>query len=685
MSELIGQQIGQYRVDALLGEGNMGAVYQAYDTNLARKVVLKVMHRQLASHESFQQRFMQEAQAAARLDHPSIIRLYNFGSEPSLFMVMEYISGPSLGDYVKHQQAKSDALNLDVVLRLIAQVADALDYAHDNGVIHRDIKPSNILLKPLSRPDRDGDPTLRTIVTDFGLAKLLEGGMHTLTGTFMGTLSYMSPEQCLGRDLDGRSDIYSLGIVLYQLATGQLPFNVKSPTDAIRMHVKELPPAPCVVRPGLPEVVEQVILQAIAKNPASRFQTGSQFAEALRRAAWLLVRPKDHTFHGSDVFAINGQNLGSAEESIIVDQLLIYHAGEAPRTMALSEEAYTVGRGAENNVILPDKGVSRLHLRLERKQDGWLVRDMDSTNGAFLDKVRLSPNASETWLPGTELRVGPYSLQWQKAVPMPAPEPVSAPEMPSVIAEPERPQTTSAGEVELVVDPATIQIEAGDRVNLQIMLINRGPIVEHVNVRLEQIPDEWVSYSEQLVKLMPGSRGFLRVGVAVPRNNSARSGSHPFRVVATPMSNPDAVVRTDCELVLKPFMASSMVAEPRLLRNKGVVELQIRNEGNAATNFNVKTRSAENALLFKPSRKSLRIEPGNLQSVGLSVEPAHRRLLGSTQREPFTVELWSSDEMIDAHQGELEIKPRVPAWFLISFVTIAIALSAFAVYFNFMA
>ena len=681
--DLIGQYIDRFRVDALLGEGNMGSVYQAYDTNLARKVVLKVMHRQLANHESFQKRFIQEAQAAARLDHPSIVKLYSFDTEPNLYMEMEYIEGPSLGEYLKHSRQKSEVINLDTVLRLIAQVADALDYAHSNGVIHRDIKPSNVLLKPLKRPDREGDPALRVVVSDFGLAKLLEGGMHTLTGTFMGTLSYMSPEQCLGRELDGRSDIYSLGIVLYQVTTGQLPFNIKSPTDAIRMHVKEIPPAPRLVRPGLSETIEQVILQAIAKNPASRFQTGNQFATALRRVAHSLTSPSETnaTMPDSGLVSMAGaHNSGmqhGANQSAI-DQLLIYHAGEAPRIVSLTEDKYIVGRGQENNITLPDKGVSRNHVQIEKAEQGWKVSDIGSTNGTFLDKMRLAHETAEAWPPDTELRVGPYSLQWQKAA-IPPPPPVN--DMASVVemlSAEDRPSQTSPGEIEIVVDPANSAIAAGDSVSLQVMLINRGPIVEHVNVRVEKLTAEWVNYSQEMTTLMPGSRGFVRVAISPPRHYSSQSGAHAFQIVATPMSNPDALVSAICQINIQPFTEFSAEIPNNNIRNEGRVNISLINEGNADATYVISgTEDREGLVAFRPETVKIRARPGEYQNGEIEVMALRRHWVGGIKRVPYELEIWSKGAGSKHLRSDIEIRPKVPTWLLVALLTLLLATVVF--------
>jgi len=292
-----GQQIENYRIDGVLGQGGMGTIYRATDVNLSRPVAMKVMHSELAADPAFQERFHQEARAAARLDHPSIVRVYHFGRQSGLlYIVMELVDGLSLGAYLRQLAKLNQVVRLEETLALIAQAADALGYAHRQGVIHRDVKPDNILVKRLDRADRPGDPPLRAMVTDFGLAKLLEIEADTQAGLMMGTLPYMSPEQVLDLPLDGRSDIYSLGVVLYQLATGVLPLDIRSPERALQAHQYEEIPAPRAAHPGVPPTVEQVILRALARRPENRYQTAEELAAELRRVAATLSNQEARAF-----------------------------------------------------------------------------------------------------------------------------------------------------------------------------------------------------------------------------------------------------------------------------------------------------------------------------------------------------------------------------------------------------
>lgn len=332
MAGLAGKQIAHYRIDSLLGGGGMGDVYLAFDLKLHRQVAMKVMHVHLGRQEKFQARFKQEAQTIARVDHPSVIRVYDFGqSGDLLYMVMELVTGGSLEDHAKRLSQANQMLDLAETLHLMSQIAEGLGAAHRNGVIHRDVKPSNIVLKLLAQPERRGEPAVRAVVTDFGLAKLMEGGYQTMSGTFMGTLPYMSPEQCMGNKLDGRSDIYSLGIVLYELATGTLPFSVNSPTEAIKKHLNELPNPPRSIRPGLPIPLETIIQRSLAKKPEDRFQTAEEMAEALRSV----------TARRYETLALNQTSILDLAESYQAEQARKTSFSTSPNITSPYSQAYT--------------------------------------------------------------------------------------------------------------------------------------------------------------------------------------------------------------------------------------------------------------------------------------------------------------------------------------------------------
>lgn len=280
MADMIGQSLGSYRIESRLGAGGMGEVYRAVHARLNRPAAIKILHANEAADPTFQARFLREARAAAALSHPNIVEVFDFGEQDGLsYLVMELVPDGSLRTLLQ-QRSTGQGWTLGMGVHLVRQAAEGLAYAHEHGMVHRDIKPDNLLLQRRAPADRA--ETYQLKISDFGLARLMDdGGELTVTGMVMGTPTYMSPEQCQGSDLDGRSDLYSLGVVLYEVATGSPPFRVKTLSEAVFKHISAPPTPPRALQPDLPDALEEVILRCLEKNPDDRFASGTELAEAL--------------------------------------------------------------------------------------------------------------------------------------------------------------------------------------------------------------------------------------------------------------------------------------------------------------------------------------------------------------------------------------------------------------------
>ncbi len=270
METLAGKKLGCYQLLSQLGRGGMAIVYRAYDSARKRYVALKVLSPQLAKDRGFVARFRQEAHAAINLVHRNIVRVYEFGEEEGVyFLAMDYIEGETLRDRLERDKR----LDVSAAAGIVSQIASALDYAHSQGVIHRDVKPSNILLSKKGK----------ALLSDFGIAKIVGVTGFTRTGVAMGTPEYMSPEQVNDQVLDGRSDIYSLGIVVFEMLTGTVPFTGNTALVAMYKHVSAPLPRATAMNPALPKDADALFRQVLAKDRRQRFAAAHEFASALKR------------------------------------------------------------------------------------------------------------------------------------------------------------------------------------------------------------------------------------------------------------------------------------------------------------------------------------------------------------------------------------------------------------------
>ncbi len=289
---LISQTIGQYEIISVLGKGGMATVYRARQVNMQRDVAIKIMSADLIEDPEFVARFEREAHVIARLEHPRILPVHDFGLDGDLFyLVMRLVEGESL-----YYRLRNGPVPLKKVAKYLAQIAEALDYAHSQGVIHRDLKPNNVLI----------DKWDNLYLMDFGLAKMVAASQSlTQTGMVLGTPTYMAPEQWRGEPVDARTDVYALGVILYEMVLGRTPFESDTPFTLMYKHINDAPPSPCEMMPELPEAVEAVILKALAKNKEDRYQSAGELARAFGavvRVAGTLAN-KAHDSHVDDAVA----------------------------------------------------------------------------------------------------------------------------------------------------------------------------------------------------------------------------------------------------------------------------------------------------------------------------------------------------------------------------------------------
>ena len=296
---------GRYRIVRKLGSGGMANVYLAEDEDLGRRVAIKILNERYAEDDLFIERFRREAKSAAGLSHPNIVSIYDRGeAEGTYYIAMEVIDGRSLKELILTR----GALPMGVATAYAEQLLEALRFAHRHGIIHRDIKPHNVLVSA-DQQVKANEPRLK--VTDFGIARLGASQM-TEAGSIMGTAQYLSPEQARGAPVTAASDLYSAGVVLYEMLTGKVPFTGDSAIEIAMKHVNDLPAPPSSLRPEIPPELDQIVLRALAKDPADRYQTAEEFIEDLERADAGL--PISRTTSSAATALLAGAAVGEATE-----------------------------------------------------------------------------------------------------------------------------------------------------------------------------------------------------------------------------------------------------------------------------------------------------------------------------------------------------------------------------------
>jgi hypothetical protein len=659
MADLVGKTIGNYKIEALLGTGGMGQVYRGVHQFLKVERAVKVMNPGVAADPNFQARFQQEAQAAAALNHQNIVGVFDFGEQGGeYYMVMELVTDGSLRTLLK-QRASGQTWELPLGLELIRQAAEGLGYANGKGMVHRDIKPDNLLLVKLS-DSPVGKTQYLLKITDFGLARLAEGsGVRTVSGMVMGTPAYMSPEQCQGGAVDGRSDLYSLGVVLYEVATGYLPFQATTVSEAIYKHVFVAPPPPRQVRPDLPQALEDIILRCLAKKPEGRFANGGELARALQGVIGLPVlttmapirpgQPKAAPTPATPPAAateLEAPHAGAVPPPV-VPPLGGYSAyprirvvdqdGRVLQVVEMNKPAMVVGRQPGSDIVLAEEGVSRQHLRLARDGARVTVTDLGSNNGTLLAGSRLLPQATTSWEIGQALHVGPYWLLldaptsagaapnaaqlsgapgavpggFHSAPTYAGSEAIAVP-YGSPAAQP-LPPTTESGRIQVASDQEATTLIPGQPTIVKVTLANTGTTVDHLSLSAEGVPQSWVQGPGREVQLNPGQQETTTLTIQAPRLPSSRAGMYPVTLRARSRENPGDSGSAAVRWTVAPFASEALALRPTRVRARRTARfsMTLQNTGNAPVQYALAGEDPEEKLQYQFAQPTITVEPGS--------------------------------------------------------------------------
>lgn len=660
----IGMTFGNYRVEGPVGSGGMGRVYRGQHIRLQnRRVAIKVMDPIQARDPAFRARFEQEADAIQSLKHPHIVELFDFGEQAGqLYLVMELLDGGTLRTLLWERANAGQLVPLRRSVELIRQAADGLAHAHSLGMIHRDIKPENLLL------DRPGDGASLKL-GDFGLVRPSRNNtLMTAIGVPMGTFTYMAPEQLRGQPATERSDIYALGLVLYEAITGGPPFEIRSFEEAYDKHLNAAPPAPRAIRPEVPPELESLILRCLAKRPEDRPASARDLANALAHFApqgeprVLTAAPPPPPSYDSRPPIIhnvvtNQRRQPDVTRAVVTGVPVVQVLDEQGNNVSkaqLSSSELIVGRLNTNAIVLSHPSISSRHLRIEWDGRTVLVTDLKSTNGTVLGGRRLDPGKATPWQMGDYIRIGPFWLTLAEAA---AVNSSPALERGRVWAD-----LADANQRRLTVTP-------GQRATLRLSLANMGRHVDSFQIAIQGVPPAWVALPREPVPLMDHGdaegrdRHMVDVAILVPELPDSAAGEYPVRFVVTSQRDPGDLAIVDVRWVVAQYHKSTMSLAPRQAKGwtQAKYRVLIENHGNGPERYGLTAEDAAQALNYQFAPAALELGLGAAQEVVLTVG-LKRRWFGQPQTHDFDLKVAHAGHDRLAERGQFIHRAIFPRW-----------------------
>ncbi len=627
--DVLGRRIERYQVDGIIAEGNLSSLYQTFDMKMNRLMALKVMvtpeHFDIAERD----RLLEDIRALASADHPNLVHIYDYGeAQGQLFIVTEFVNGLPIDQHMKHMADQGQKMNMWQITLTMAYAASAMADAHRLGVTHGHWKPGHILLE--SSPATFSDLPFHVELADTGLGVLYES-VDEMPQVMW---PYVSPAQCRGEKPSAASDIYSMGALLYHLAVGKRPFTPQSSEEAIKLHTESTPPLPTAVSPTLPLAIEAIILKAMAKEPAERYQSAKEMAQALWEAAQQMSRSAS----GSVLFR-EGDHI-----------LHVETIGEPRRTIILDRPTMFTGRSPENEIVLPGVKVANQQVRLERESDHWVAYHLDPHHSTYLQGAKLLSDLPEIWESGQVLLVDPYILTWEEVTET-RDNPIFAFEQLEQFL------------VGIVVQPAAGEVNPGEFVDFQINIINQAAHVDHFEVQIEGLPATWLQISNNDLSLLPGDQGRVLLNISPPMGSDITPGEYPITIRVVPRSYPKHMATADALLMVQAKVEVVAELEPERVRNVGVVQLALRNNGNAAATCQLATVEEMNKLLFEYGTEPFTLAAGEEQLLDVGVKVEKRPLISQPRHYPFNVQLDVAQMQHPlTHPAQVEVTSRIPLW-----------------------
>jgi len=685
MSDDVGRLIGNFRLEGLITSGSTGTLYKAVEISSQESVALRFLDARLVSDPSTKQRVLSHAQLVSTLLHINVARISGYGElDGRVYYATELApDGPLVSSALTAPGRAVQSHSLWHRLDLVRQVADGLNCAHQKSVFHLNINPKTLLLKQASAG------LFLAKIVDFGFAALLE---HSSAGgaDLPGSPAYLAPEQWQASEVDGRTDIYAVGVILYQMAVGTLPFVASAPASAMYNHLYVAPQRPCQVRPDLPSELEAVILRCLAKKPQDRFASAAELSAALRT----VIQQREASAN-SETFAevVGGNALAVRPVSMPVQRVeavpsgpvavpavavpsgpiavpnlrpsaptgvpcfyVLDQRGAVLRRGFVQSSGATFGSAPDNLVVLESADVSPHHARVDWDGHRITLTDLGSKTSTFLDEHRLLPQVPQEWQGTQQARIGSFWL----------------------IVEQSSPDVETKDVIDIMVDKGcrTMTLVPGKAAECRITLANHRTMVDHVSVSVAGIPSEWVQGTGTEIALNPYDKQDVALSIQVPKASSSIAGEYNVTIRANSVANPDQPGEAKVRWTVAPFDSASLGVMPaKVSGNKRVkYSVSLRNQGNRPVAYKLSAADDERELSFlfrtesqnQETSPRLELKPGAQTTTRLSAEAPKSHWFGKARQRPFRI-LSTPEEQADPqiHEAMFLQTAVIPTWVLI--------------------
>ncbi|AZI44506.1 FHA domain-containing protein (plasmid) [Deinococcus psychrotolerans] len=579
-----------YRLLRPLGKGWLGEVYAAQNLDGASISALRIIAPELSAQPKVITNFRRLHQKWRQLSHPNILGVSEIlERDQHVYYGMNLAQKGSLRQLLQAQGQSGQFMDLLVVVDLVRQAAGALAYAHDANLMHGDLKPENLLLNPARAIM--GRPAYSVLVADFGVGELQNYTHGVHDRLIVTSPAYMSPEQCRGVRTEVRSDIYALGVILYELLTNLVPFEARDLAEAVEKHQHVAPIPPGQIRVDIPQDLEELVLTCLAKAPEYRYRTAQELEDALQGVLNQLIpqgpRP---TMVLPDVPEPPAPRIEAMRDRTPFPRVqIVGDDGQLLRVEPLRASIITVGRASTNAIVLEHVGVSRHHLNIEVDDDGVFVSDLASTNGTTLGGAALAPRTRTLWPDGGMLRVEPFWLRLQP---------------PQKVVQQAR--------IGVQVQDNDIELTPGTVTVLKVELANTGRTVDHFQMGVEGVPPEWVQNLYHEIQLNPGMTASTSLRILVPRESQYPADLYAVQVVARSRENPAEFGYAPMNWKVLPFTETQIEVTPRRRSawRHTHYDLKLINASNVAITYNMTVRDEEGQIHLQSPLESLRLPTG---------------------------------------------------------------------------